>query len=108
MKYKVMLSDQAVVDVNDIYEYLAFEKLVPDIAGALIGRIEAHILKLDEMPYRYRAFELEPWKSRGLRMMPVENFLVLYIPNDENRTVTVVRVFYSRQNTVEQLQKTVY
>ena len=35
------------------------------------------------MPKRYRQYELEPWKSRGLRVAPVDNYLVLYIPDDD-------------------------
>ena len=34
-------------------------------------------MDLDHMPKRYRQYELEPWKSRGLRVAPV------YIPDDD-------------------------
>ena len=108
MKYEVVLSNQAELDVRGLYEYIAYEKHAPEIAATLLGRIEKQVLKLDEMPYRYRKYEMEPWRSRELRMMPIENFIAFYIPDDENRTVTVIRILYYRQNAEEQLKKTSY
>ena len=98
MKYRVVMSDQADQDVRAIFEYIAFEKQAPETAAGLIYRIEEQILKLDEIPYRFREFEDEPWKTRGLRVMPVENYLVCYIPEDDAMTVTIIRIFYSGQN----------
>ena len=46
------------------------------------------------MPKRYRQYELEPWKSRGLHVAPVDNYLVLYIPDDDTQVVTIIRVMY--------------
>lgn len=31
----------------------------------------------------------------GMHQLPVDNFIVYYLVNDEERTVTVVRIFYS-------------
>ena len=43
------------------------------------------ICRLDTMPERYRKYEKEPWKSRGLRVLPVDNYVVLYIPDSVKR-----------------------
>ena len=108
MKYEVVISDQADLDARKIYEYISFEKLAPETASALIDRIEEQILKLGEMPYRFREYEREPWKSRGLRIMPIENYIACYIPSDDDMTVTVIRIFYSGQNVHKHLKKTEY
>ena len=105
MSYTVVISEQAEKDIRSIYEFIAFEKMAPKNAAGLIGRIEEQILTLDEMPYRFIEYEGEPWKSRGLRIMPVENYVVCYIPTEENATVVVIRVFYCGQNIKEQLNK---
>ena len=106
MKYKVVLSDQAILDVRMIYEYIAFEKQAPETASGFIDRLEKQILKLDEMPYRFREYDRELWRSRGLRIMPVENFIAFYIPEDENKTVTVIRILYCGQDVHKHLNKT--
>jgi toxin ParE1/3/4 len=106
MKYKVIYTEQANKDLRAIYEYIAFTLLAPDLAVGQLDRIEKAMLKLQEMPERYRLYEEEPWLSRGLRWMPVDNFIAFYIPQKEEKIVAVIRVLYSGRNINEQL--TVY
>lgn len=103
MKYKVIYMEQADKDLRAIYEYIAFTLLVPDAAAGQLGRIENAIMKLQEIPERYRLYEEEPWNSRGLRRMPVDNFIAFYIPLKEDKIVAVIRVLYSGSNINEQL-----
>jgi len=71
-----------------------------------LGRIEKAILNLNEMPERFRLFEKEPWRSKGLCQMPVDNFIMFYIPKVEDKTVTIIRVLYGGRDIDEQLRKT--
>ena len=105
MKYKVIFTKRADCDLRDIYEYIAFTLLEPETASRQLERIEKSILSLEEIPDRFRAFEKEPWHSRGLRQMPVDNFLVFYIPKANDETVTVIRVMYEGRNIDEQLEE---
>lgn len=106
MKYKIVLTEQADSDLRGIYEYIAFTLLEPEIAARQLERIENAILGLDGLPKRFRPFEKEPWHSRGLCQMPVDNFSVFYIPKDEDKTVTIIRVMYGGRDIDEQLKKT--
>ncbi|MFR5076693.1 MAG: hypothetical protein ACLTDX_01095 [[Clostridium] innocuum] len=36
---------------------------------------------LNQMPERFLGYEKEPWHSRGLRIIPVDNYCVFYIPD---------------------------
>lgn len=73
MKYTVNLSPEAVKDINGIYEYIAVALGEKEIAVNMIDTIEKSILSLDEMPRRYRLYNEEPWKSRGVHIMSVKN-----------------------------------
>lgn len=42
-------------------------------------------------------------KSRGLRFVEVDNYIVFYIPDIKEQVVTVLRVMYSGRNIEEQL-----
>lgn len=106
MKFKVILTEQADADLRNIYEYIAFTLFEPGIARGQLERIEKAILSLDEMPERFCLFEIEPWYSRGLRKMPVDNFIVFYILKTENKTVNIVRVMYGGRDIDEQFNKT--
>lgn len=106
MKYEIILTEQADTDLRCIYEYIAFTLLEPGIAAGQLERIEKGIMSLDEMPERFREFEKEPWRSRGLRQMTVDNFIVFYIPETEDKTVNVIRIMYGGRDIDEQFKKT--
>lgn len=95
MIYEVATTDQADADLRDIYEYIAFELLSPDHASGQLDRFEKHIIRLAEFPEKFKLYEKEPWHSRGLRIMPVDNYLVFYIPDQNTGVVTVIRVMYA-------------
>lgn len=101
MSYEVVLSDDAESDLRSIYEYIAFSLLSPMNASGQLGRIEKRILDLDESPYMYPQYKREPWKSRGLRFFPVDNYMVFHIPDDVSRTVTVTRIPYGGRNVTK-------
>ena len=79
MIYTVQITSRAETDLREIYEYIAYELLSPPTAVRQLQRLEDEILSLDQMPNRYPAYLEEPWHSRGLRVMSVDNYLVFYI-----------------------------
>ena len=103
MIYEVEVSEQADSDLRGIFEYIAFELQSPKNASGQLDRLEKQILSLNTMPERYRRYEKEPWKSRGLRVLPVDNYVVLYIPDCDKKIVTILRVMYTRRDIDHQL-----
>ena len=91
MNYEVKLSEQADSDLRGIFEYIAFELQSPENASGQLDRLEEQILSLDIMPERYRKYENEPWKSRGLRVLPVDNYVIFYIPDSIRMTIAAFR-----------------
>ena len=103
MIYEVITTDQTDADLRGIYEYIAFELLSPDNAAGQLERLEEHITGLEVFPEKFRPYEKEPWKSRGLRVMTVDNYLVFYIPKKDTGIVTVIRVMYAGRDVDNQL-----
>lgn len=103
MKYSIQFSTQAECDLRGIFSYIAFTLQSVLNATGQLNRLEKRIASLSEMPERYRAYEKEPWRSRGLRVMPVDNYLVFYIPDRELQTVTVIRIMYGGRDIGTQL-----
>ena len=54
---------------------------------------------------KFRIYDKEPWHGRGLRVMPVDNYEVFYIPDDKTRIVTVIRVMYEGRDADAQLNR---
>ena len=103
MIYEVEVSEQADSDLRGIFEYIAFELQSPENASGQLERLEEQILSLDTMPERYRKYEKEPWKSRGLHVLPVDNYVVLYISDSDKRVVTILRIMYAGRDIDKQL-----
>lgn len=101
-KYEIVVTDEAVADLENIYLYIATTLLSPEIAGDQYDRITAQILKLDTMPERYHIIDSEPEKSRGLRIMPIDNYSVIYIVDES--TITVTNILYSASDIHERLK----
>lgn len=76
MIYKIKITDQAEADIRNIYEYIAYELQSPENASSQLERIEKCIMSLDQMPERFRLYERELWKTRGLHIVPVDNYCV--------------------------------
>ena len=79
MIFNVVYTSEARQDLRDIYEYIAYELLVPEIAYGQVDRIMKAARSLEQMPMRYRLYEEEPWHSQGLRFLPVDNYLIFYL-----------------------------
>lgn len=105
MIYDVQISNQAESDLRSIFEYIAFELQSVQNAVGQLSRIEESINSLDQMPDRFRAYDKEPWYSRGLRVMPVDNYIVFYIPYHDIKVVNVVRVMYGGRDIDTQLSR---
>ena len=93
MIYTVQLTEQAKQDLRGIYEYIAMSLLSPETAKNLVRRIVAALRSLQEMPNRYSVYQEEPWKSRGLRRINIENFSGFYFVEED--AVQVIRIMYS-------------
>ena len=103
MIYSVQISSRAESDLRAIYEYIAYELQSISNSSLQLQRLEDEIFSLDQMPNRYPAYLEEPWHSRGLRVMSVDNYLVFYIPDAAAQTVTVIRVMYGGRDIASQL-----
>lgn len=103
--FDVQISEQADNDLREIFEHIAFELLAPENAAGQLDRLEEAISKLDHMTEKFRRYEREPWRSRGLRVFPVDNYLVFYIPDMETRVVTVIRVMYAGRDVDKELKR---
>ena len=104
MNYEIRMTPQAKADLQNIYEYIACNLQSPQHAAGQLDLLEESIASLIQMPKRFRVYDKETWKSRNLRIMPVDNYLVFYIPSNETGIVTVIRVMYGGRDIDHQLR----
>ena len=106
MSFEVQYTVKARQDLRNIYEYIAYDLLVPETAARQAQRIMKEIEALNEMPMRYRLYDDEPWHRQGVRFFPVDNFLVFYLPDKVKHTVYIVRIIYGGRDIRNQLEET--
>ncbi len=103
-RYEVKLTSQAVQQIGETVQYISKILLEPEIARKWADTLQSEIEKLDSMPSRYPLTEEEPWHTNGIRRMPVKNFLVYYLVDEERKTVWVTAVIYGRRDQISALR----
>ena len=73
-------------------------------AGAQLKCIRKEVSLLDLMPARYPLVDWEPWHSMKMHQLPVDNYIVYYLVDDERMEVTVARILYGGRD-VEEIAK---
>ena len=92
--FRVIYSSEAFEDLKSIYSYIAVKLKAHDTAKKLTDRIRNEIRSLGEMPERYAQVDWEPWASMGMHKLPIDNYVVFYLVDNEAMCVSIVRIFY--------------
>ena len=92
-QYKVQITDKALADMEEIYNYIAIQLQAPENAIGQYNRIAKAIEELNMFPKKVSLMESEKERTMGLRQLVVDNYSVFYVI--ENERVIVMRVLYS-------------
>ena len=103
MIWDVSYTDSARRDLQSIYDYIADVLHEPVIAERQTDRIIDAADSLEHMPFRHRLYDYEPWRSIGMRVLPVDNYLVFYLPDESQGIVTIIRVMYGGRDIKKDL-----
>lgn len=103
MRYEVKLTEQAIEQIEETVQYISRILLEPEIARKWANTLQREIGELNFMPLRYPLTEEEPWRQKGIRKMPVQNFLVYYLIDEEKKAVWITAVIYGRRNQITAL-----
>lgn len=99
--YIVQITDKALEDMEEIYDYIAMQFQAPENAMGQYNCIAEAIERLDVFPERVRIMDSEPEHTMGLRQLPVDNYSVFYVIKEER--VIVARVLYSASDISRRL-----
>lgn len=97
MAYSVIVDSTAEKDLYGIVTYISETLLEPSIAQRIYFSIKQQVLSLSSMPLRYALIDEEPYRSMGVRKIPIENYTAFYIVDEAHLTVHVFRILYNRR-----------
>ena len=97
-KYEAMLYPKAYRDIDDIYAYIAFEKLSPENAKGQTDRIWNAIKSLERFPESHQERLNGRYAGNGYKQLIIDNYIAIYKIDKNARRVYVVTVQYKGCN----------
>ena len=98
MTYKIKYLPLAVQGLNDIARYLS--GFYPKTARRVLKELREKITKLGDTPKMCEVYRLDP----AYRRLVVDQYLVFYRVNDENKIVEIHRVLRGAWNLPQYLE----
>lgn len=89
--YRIEYSERAIIDLNDIYNYIYYDLVNPIVAIRFRKQIPKSISNLQIFPYMGKRYN-----QTKLRYIYFKNYLILYTINNQN--VEIQRILHKRQN----------
>ena len=97
-KYKVKLNPQAFREIDDIFAYIALEKLSPENARGQTDRIWEALKKLENFPQSHQERIEGSYAGKGYRQLLIDIYIVIFRIDEASKTVYVVTVQYQGRN----------
>lgn len=97
-KYKVKINPSAIRELDNIYEYIANEKLAPENAKGQVDRIKKAILKLDTFPQSHQERNEGRYGGKGYRQLLIDNYIAIFRTDESHKTVYAVTIQYQGRN----------
>ncbi len=97
-KYKVMINPRAIRELDNIYEYIANEKLAPENAKGQVDRIKKAVLSLDTFPQSHQERNEGRYAGKSYRQLLIDNYIVIFRIDELYKTVYVVTIQYQGRN----------
>ncbi|MBR6484378.1 MAG: type II toxin-antitoxin system RelE/ParE family toxin [Clostridiales bacterium] len=97
-KYEVLLYPKAYRDIEEIYSYLAIEKLEPGIAKGQTDRIWDAISSLGSYPESHQDRLTGRYAGKGYKQLIIDNYIAIYKIDKKTKKVFVVTVQYGGRN----------
>jgi len=96
--FNIQITEPAENDLYEIGAYISKELLEPEIAKKVILKIAKEINSLQDIPLRNALVADERLAYKGIRKIMVDKYIVFYVVDEESKTVTIIRILYSRRD----------
>ena len=103
MGYNVKLADEFLEEFDDICNYISINLKAPDTANRLREKVIYNVLLLEKSPRMFEEIEKISKTKRQYRRIVVNNYIILYTIDDENKTIYVAHIYYSGRNYIDNL-----
>lgn len=104
-RYKVQITKYALMQLEEIRNYIANELLASQAAYNLLLEMKKMAASLESMPERNPLVDIKKWRDQGIRKTIVKNFIIYYWTDEERQTVYITLIVYEKRNQLMELGK---
>ncbi len=97
-KYKVIITPTAYKEINKIYDYITDDLYAENATKRLMNKVEQEVQRLKDAPKIHTEIEKFDELKRVYRRIVVDNYVILYIIDEDNEVVFVSHMYYGRRN----------
>lgn len=97
-KYKVKVTPRAFRDLDEIFDYIASEKLAPENAQGQTGRIWDALKMLATMPHSHQDRQTGRYVGKGYKQLLIDNYIAIFKIDEQQKIVTVLTIQYQGRN----------
>ena len=105
MSYRIVISDEAINDLNNAADYIDYSLKNRDAANRLIDSFEENVLSLADFPERHPIPDDPYFAAYGIRYIEIGNYLAFYIVDNDKQEVSIIRFLYKRRDWIAILSK---
>jgi len=96
--YKLVITELAEDDLDEIVKYIAVELTAPTAATAFIDAVSECYNRIEQNPLCYEAARDLKLRLEGYRRAVIKNYIMLYKVFPDNEEVVVYRFFHGRRD----------
>lgn len=97
-KYKTFFTRKAYEDLRDLYRYIKEELQNNSSAIKIVDEVEERIAVLEEFPLSGSFVQDATLQRKGYRKLIINNYIALYIVDDQQREVHIIRIIYGKRD----------
>ena len=101
MEYSIKLTDEFLNEVDAICDYITNILKAPDASNRLREKVMYNVLLLEESPKIFTEIEKIDNEKRIYRRIPVNNYVILYTIDENNKTIYVAHIYYGGRNYLD-------
>ena len=102
--YKIIFTENAEIELDNIYDYISNTLLSENSAKELMNKIEESTLRLEMFPESCSTVDGYIINDVQYRKLIVENYVLLYHVDKVNKQVNIIHVFYGRRNYLNDIE----
>lgn len=96
--YKLIVSELAHQDLDNIVSYIAIQLANPAAASSFLDEIEKCYGYLKSNPMMYSKCYDNRLEKEGYRKVVIKNYIVVYKVDEDAKIVSILRFFYGAQD----------